>query len=383
MELQDRRASFYRFEPRVTAPWFDFKRKLNDSIGLKVSINYTAMLLGASSKISEDNQQNAGGGIFDLTLNWNFINRKKGKNQGSLILWLDQRHLYWGEVAPQNLNFETGSATLPAVKFGEWSFRALELYYQQKLWDRVAVVIGKIDMPDWFVYHGLMHPMMHFTDMGFNVNPTVSYSNPGLGIVVGGWLDKQKRFGIVAGLNDVAGDNIFENNFLDFGTSGWKQGKFLKMLEFEFTPGAEKYYFNRISATFWHSDELLESDNSWYTTPSSKGFSVQATWLIQERYIPVVTFALTDGNGANSVSQLNISVMHAWLFPSRDMLGVGVNYSESTVNGNGQFLSEVFYRFTLSKALVLTPVLKFVVNPSLDPNQDFLMYYGLRTRVSF
>ena len=208
MALQDHKAPFYRLDTKVTQPWFDWKRKVKDSIGIKLSINYTAMFIGATSTIAEGNQQTAASGIFDATLNWNIINRKKGKNQGNIIFWIDQRHLYFGEVAPQNLNFETGSATFPAVKFGKWDIRMLELYYQQKLFDRIAIVVGKIDMPDWFNYHGLLHPMMHFTDFGLNIIPTVSWSNPGLGVVVGGWLDKKKRFGVLAGLNDVAGDDI-------------------------------------------------------------------------------------------------------------------------------------------------------------------------------
>ena len=154
------------------------------------------------------------------------------------------------------------------------------------------------------------------------------------------------------------------------------------MVEFAYTPGASKYYFNRINVNFWHSDEMTENDGSFLVTQSSRGFSIQGTWFIQEKYIPVVTFALSDGNGANSLSKLNISLMHAWLFKSHDMLGVGINYTESTIADRGQVLSEIFYRFTLSKALVITPTIRLILNPALDENRDFLGYYGIRTRIS-
>ena len=383
MALDDIKAPYYRVDVKVTKPWFDWKRKLNEKTGIQLSINYSSVFMGASAKISDENVQTAASGIFDATINWNFLNRKKGKNKGNLILWLDSRHLYYGDVAPQMLNFETGSATLPALKFNKWSFRALELYYQQQLFNgRMGIAIGKIDMPDWFVYHCLLHPLMHFTDYGMTIAPTVSWSNPGLGIVVGGWLDKKKRFGIMAGINDVAGDDISQNNFFDLGASNWKNGKFLKMAEFIYTPAYDKLYFNRINLTVWHSDELTAADSSFFSSPGSKGFSLQATWMIKNKYIPTFTFGMTDGDGANSISRLNIAINHAWYFPSRDMFGIGLNYTESTVNGKGQFLNEIFYRFTISKAFVVTPLIKTVIKPALNPDKDVLFYYGIRTRIS-
>ena len=64
------------------------------------------------------------------------------------------------------------------------------------------------------------------------------------------------------------------------------------------------------------------------------------------------------------------------------MLGVGLNYTQSTITGESQFLNEVFYRFTFSKTTVFTPTVKLVINPALDPNVDILFYYGIRGRVT-
>jgi porin len=382
MEIQDRKAPYYRLDVKVSQPWFDWKKRLNDNTGIKLSFNYTSQFLGATSVIQDGMQQTAFSGIFDATINWNFINRKKDKNKGSLIFWVDSRHLYYGETPPHFLNFNAGSALLPALKFNKWTFRTLEFYYQQQLFNgRAGLVVGKIDMPDWFTYHGLLHPMMHFSDLGFSVNPTVNWSNPGFGIVAGGWLDKKKRFGIQAGLNDVAGDNLNSPNFLDMGTTGWENGKFLKMVEFMYAPTSNPY-FSRIGLTYWHSDELLADEGSWFQTPSSQGFTVQGTWFIKEKYIPIVTFGLSDGMGANALTKLNLSLMHGWYFQNHDMFAIGLNYTESTISGRGQYLSEIFYRLTVSKALVITPSVKMVLNPALDSERTFLGYYGVRTRIS-
>ncbi len=382
LELNDYTAPYYRYDLKYSNGWFDFKKKLNDNAGFQLSLNYTGIYMGATSRIAEENVKTAGSGIFDATLKWNFINRKKDKNKGSLIWWVDWRHLYYGEVAPQFLFLETGAANLSATKFNKWRFHTLEFYYQQQISERLAIVIGKIDMPDWFTFNGLAHPMLHFTDLAFSVNPTVSWSNPGFGIVAGGWLDKKKRFGLVAGLNDVAGVDLISPRFFDLGTDQWANGNFLKMVEFAYTPERALYYFNRLSITYWHSDELMMTDDSFFTSPSSRGFTVQGTWVIDERLIPVTTFGLSDGDGANALSKLNISLANGWYFPNHDMVGVGLNYTTSTITDRSQLLYEIFYRFTWSKTTAITPLVKFVLNPALDPDRDFLMYYGVRGRIS-
>jgi len=383
IELNDYKAPFYRWDLTFTNHWFDLKKKVNEKTGLALSINYTGIFMGASHKIAEENQQTAASGILDITLKWNFINRNKDENKGSLIFWTDWRHLYYGEVGPQFLFLETGSGTMGATKFNKFNFHMLEFYYQQAFLDnRMGLVIGKIDMADWFAYNGLAHPMLHFTDLAFSVGPTTSWSNPGFGIAAGGWIDKQKRFGLVVGLNDVAGVDLANPAFFDMGFDQWKNTNFLKMAELHYTPKRAQYYFNRVSLTLWHSDELATEDNSYFTSPSSKGFSVQGTWVFEDKYIPVFTFGMSDGNGANTLSRINVSMMNGWYFPSHDMLGIGLNYSESTISGEGQFLSEIFYRFTLSKTTSWTPLVKLVVNPALNPDVGIMIYYGIRGRIS-
>ena len=74
--------------------------------------------------------------------------------------------------------------------------------------------------------------------------------------------------------------------------------------------------------------------------------------------------------------------MNAWIFPSHDMLGVGLNYTTSSINDQSQFLTEVFYRWTWSKTTALIPVVKMVISPALNSDVDVLFYYGIRGRVS-
>lgn len=384
MVLDDYAEKKYPYDLVITPHWFDFKKRLNENQGLQLSINYSSIFLGSTNKVNPDSPSTTASGIFDATVKWSFLNRKKGKDIGALVFWVDNRHLYYGDVPPQFFFQEAGTTALSATKFNQWDFHMLEFYYQQALFgDRMAVVIGKIDMPDWFNFNALAHPNLHFTDLSFLFNPTISVSNPGLGIIAGGWLDKDRTIGIIAGLNDVAGNDVTSTGFFEFGATQWPNGNFLKMVEILWTPKRSQYYAKRISATFWHSDELQQRDNSFFTSPSSKGFTVQASWTIKDVYTPVFTFGLSDGMGANALSDLNISLMNAWNFrDSYDMLGVGINYSRSTITGRSQFMSEIFYRWTFSKTTQFSPLVKFAINPALDPTTNFMMYYGIRSRIS-
>jgi len=383
MEKDDYLAPYYRWDLTFSTHWFDWKRKVNDKTGIQLSVNYSSMFIGSTHTVSDESQNSSASGIFDLTLKVNVINRKKDKNKGSLVFWMDSRHLYYGDVAPAFFFQEAGTATMPALLFSKWKFHTLEFYYSQALFNnRAGLVVGKIDLGDWFQYHALAHPLLHFSDLAFSVSPTVSWSNPGFGIAAGGWLNKAKTLSLTAGINHVAGVNTADPAFFDLGIPQWKDGNFLKMVEFAHTSSRASYYQNRISFTYWHADELPASDDSYFTSPSSTGFSVQGSWVFQDKFVPAFSFGLSDGKGANSLSKVNVSLMNGWHFLSNDLIGVGLNYTKSTITNENQYMTEIFYRFTWSKTTALTPVIKAVVNPALNPNTDFLMYYGVRARIS-
>jgi hypothetical protein len=100
MAKDDYLAPYYRWDLTFSTHWFDLKRKLNEKTGIQFAVNYSSTFIGASKHVSEESQRTAFSGNLDITIKSNFINRKKDKNKGSLIFWMDSRHLYYGEVAP-------------------------------------------------------------------------------------------------------------------------------------------------------------------------------------------------------------------------------------------------------------------------------------------
>ena len=86
------------------------------------------------------------------------------------------------------------------------------------------------------------------------------------------------------------------------------------------------------------------------------------------------------------VTDQNATFGFGWRPPGTpsDLFGAGFGWA----NPSNDFLPlqktvEVFYRYQLTSNLALTPDLQFITNPALDPLNDTLWVFSLRTRVTF
>ncbi|MEM8541817.1 MAG: carbohydrate porin, partial [Pseudomonadota bacterium] len=66
-----------------------------------------------------------------------------------------------------------------------------------------------------------------------------------------------------------------------------------------------------------------------------------------------------------------------------DLAGLGLNWAEARGIDGNQFTLEAFYRFSISPGLQITPSVQFISDPLLNPNQDSITLFGLRTRIVF
>ena len=66
-----------------------------------------------------------------------------------------------------------------------------------------------------------------------------------------------------------------------------------------------------------------------------------------------------------------------------DLAGLGLNWAEARGIDGDQFTLEAFYRFSISPGLQITPSVQFISNPLLNPGQDSVALFGLRTRLVF
>ncbi|PWJ44654.1 carbohydrate porin [Sediminitomix flava] len=375
-----------RFENRIpvkhTKFWYDFKERLAKQTGIEFGINYTSLLIYATETISSENTSTAASGILDIQAGWNVVNRKKGKNTGKLFIKMNHRDSYRGSdhAAPMfhGLN-ESGYYGLPATGFRDYSIRMIELNYQQALFDnRFHFVIGKVDVTNYFNFHGLIVPWQHFIGYGSSVSGTVNWPDQGLGLVLS-YRPTEKIY-IMAGLSDVRGDLFEDGEFLNFGDQ-IDNGKFWKAVEVGFVPSFGERFFKKVALTYWHSDAY--TNNSGSRIKSGQGVALSAHWFFKERFIPYVRFGISDGNGENAFYDADIQIGHGYRFLNYDILGTSFSWNRPNISGTkDQITAEVFYRINFTAHLELTPSIQFINQPTFNPSDNSLWYLGIRGRVT-
>lgn len=380
LELDNEPYTFeYRYKVKYLKGWYDWKNQLNQKYGLQLGINYTSLYMRSSEVISEENNPNTASGIFDVQVGWNLLNRKKGKNKGTLFIKFSDRHPYSGTTAPMFHGiFESGYYGLTATGFHDYSFRILEFNYQQNFLDnRLGFVVGKIDLPNYFNFHGVAIPAQHFLGYGSSVTSTGNWGNAGLGAVVA--VRPMERLYIMASMIDVYGDLFKDGDFFDLGRN-WQNGDFMYMGEIGYIPSFAERYFKRISFMAWKSSSYISSGGS--EIGSGEGLAFSSHWFFKDRFAPFFKFGISNGVGENAFSKRDIQIGHGLRFKHYDMLGTSFSWAESNIpEAKNQMTAEVFYRYNVSAHLELTADFQYVINPVLNLSVSGLSYWGIRGRV--
>jgi porin len=375
-----------RFENRIpikhTKPWYDFKAKLSKKTGIEFGINYTSVLIYSTQTITNDGRNDASSGILDLQGGWTLINRKKGENTGKLFIKINSRHSYNGpnSTAPMfhGLN-ESGYYGLPATGFRNYTIRMTEFNYQQSLFNnRFHFVLGKVDVTNYFNFHGLIVPWQHFISYGASVSGSVNWPDQGLGGVIS--IRPTEKIYVMGGLADIRGDVFRNGEFLNFGDQ-FQNGRFWKAIEVGFVPSFGERYFKKISVTYWHGDSYTSVNDA--EIASGQGIAVSAHWFFKERFIPFARFGISNGNGENVFYTTDIQIGHGYRFLNYDILGVSLSWNQPNIPSvDDQVTAEIFYRLNITAHLEFTPSVQYVANPTFNPNTSSLFYFGIRGRVT-
>lgn len=383
LEVDNNKYTFeYRYPIRVMKGWYSWKDKINKKHGVKFGVNYTSVFIRSSATITEDLNPSSSSGILDIQGGWTLLNRKKGKNTGTLYFKMNSRHTYTGSDALvpmfHGLN-ASGYYGLPATGYNKYTFRILEFNWQQNfLNNRVAFVLGKIDITNYFNFHGLIIPWQHFLGYGSSASGTMNWGNQGLGGVIS--VRPTKNIYLMYGMVDVYGDQFQEGDFFDVGRY-FNAGKYNYLLEIGYVPTFAERYFKKISVTVWRSASYTNINGS--VIGQGEGIAFSSHWFLKERFAPYIRFGFSNGVGENTFYKKDVQVGHGLRFRNYDMLGTSVSWNEPNIDGvKDQYTAEVFYRFNLSAHFEVTPSAQFIKNPTFNPNQEDLFYFGLRGRVT-
>ncbi len=345
--------------PRNIAPvWFEWKDQLADG-GFRFNIDYLA--LGQTTN-ADLRTGEAASGIARFYGSWQATER------GSLTFKIEDRHSYT-DVAPQFLGLDGGALSITGTAFNDNGLLLTNLFWTQRAengsW---TLQVGQIDVTDFVDIYGLVSPYNGFQNLSFNTNPTLNAPNPGLGIA--GGVKLSENFYAVASISDANADSS-EPDFDVFS-----DGNLFKSLELGYTSGFDRIYFDNIHLTLWHADAADDGSRA-----EDYGAAFSAAWFVDNKWMPFFRAGASKGTAA--LYDRSVSAGLGYYGRNTDLAGLGLNWAEARGIDGDQFTLEAFYRFSISPGLQITPSVQFISNPLLNPSQDSITLFGLRTRIVF
>lgn len=364
------------FEERVTQPWFDWKKKMQQEYGLSLGVDYSAVYL-KSSETGASGNDNASAGMLRFFGSWDLVGRGT-KNTGAFVWKVEHRHKYT-DIAPQGFGFDQGIVGLISPPFSDQGARWTNLYWRQRFNDGKATVIGGfLDATDYVDVFALGSPWTGFMNLAFSIGTSTIYipNDAAFGIAGGAMLTD--KIYIIGGLSDAYAD---PTDLADNAKSFFQDNEYFSMLELGWTESQDRIYLDNTHLTLWHVDE-----NTSIAAPDGWGLAFQWVTYINSSLMPFVRAGYADDGGTLMQKSVSLGLGYQNI-AGGDLFGVGFNWGEPnektfTTGLPDQKTLEVFYRFALAEQFVLTPDIQYVMDPALDPTKDSLWILGLRARLA-
>jgi len=355
--------------------WEAWKANVGERTGLSFGADYTAVGLAATSSLGDDTSAS---GISRFFGSWGLVNRS-AENTGSIEFKIEHRHSYT-EVPPAFFGAEVGYAGTPEPVFNDDGFHTTTLYWQQDLADDRAVArLGFGDVKQYFDVYALASPWTGFYNLDFSTgsNTMLVLPDGAFGAMVGGYLTNKVY--AAAGVADANADPTsvfggFDTFFGDFET--------LKTFEIGITEGGEQFFIENAHISFWQLD-----DRKLTGAPGGWGIVGSVSTLIEEKWLAFLRGGWAHEGGG--IYEASVSAGFGYMNkPGGNLLGVGLNWGRPNsdtfaMDLGDQLTGEIFYRVQLAENFQVTPGVQLLVDPALNPDEDFVALFGLRSRASF
>jgi porin len=358
--------------PTLFEHWFDWKAELVKKHSLSMSIDYSAVFLGASESTSEDRSS---GGMVRFFGAWDLVGRGN-KNTGTFVWKVEHRHGYT-DVAPSGFGFNLGYVGLIEPPFSDQGLRWTNLYWRQRLnQGKVTVLAGFLDATDYVDVYALASPWTGFLNFAFSTgSQTIPVPNDAaLGVAAGAMLTE--NLFLIGGFADLNADPTDPGQTID---SFFSDHEYFKHVEIGWTTAQDHIYLDNVHLTLWHADERVEA-----AQPSGWGANLSWTTYLAGKWLPFVRAGYADDGG--SLTQKSVSIGFGYQRSTgKSLLGLGLNWGQPNEDTWGpglsdQYTAELFYRWQISKSIAVTPDLQYIKNPALNPDANSISVFGLRLR---
>ena len=342
----------------------DALTRLNKTTGLKLGFDYQAVWLGASHSLTTHKKGSAG--HARMLGKWALVGRGTD-NQGSLSFILEQRHELWNEQTPAQLGGDLGYLGIVGTAFGDSGAHLTTGFWEQALFGgRAGFVAGRIDPTDYTDILGYANQRTTFLNLTSLINPTIGAPDPGFGAGAGAMItDNIYALGVISDANGSLQD-------VEWFPGG---SEFFKYGEIGLTPAKDERYTTNIHVGFWEVDARKDAG-----IPQAHGIVASANITLRENFMPFVRAGWSDG--AAPLYKRHVSGGFIYLFqPFRDLVGFSVAHdTPATIGLKDQTTLEAFYRYQFSGNIAITANAQLLINPALNPTQDRISVFGVRTR---
>ena len=184
---------------------------------------------------------------------------------------------------------------------------------------------------------------------------------------------------VVAGLADTNGDPSTPGDMFD---SFFCDSEYFSHIEIGWASSFDRRYFDNIHVTTWHADERLEA-----ATPDGWGVALSATQFIVDKWLPFLRVGYAEDGGALYERSVSTGIGRYWS-DTKNLLGFGLNWGRPSESSFGpdlddQWTAELFYRWQVTQQIAITPDVQFIADPAMNPVEDQIWIFGLRSRLTF
>ena len=370
------------YESKLFKPYFKWKANLAQDYGFNFGWDYTSVYLKSTDSLQGTDDE-ASGGMVRFFGSWELLGRGTDTT-GTMVFKLENRHRY-GTTAPNGFSLGSlGNIGVIEPPFSNQGTRLTNWYWKQS-WNQgqVVALAGFLDVTDYVDVFAMGSPWNHFMNFAFSTG-SAAISLPEdatLGAAVGGWLSDEVY--IIGGLEDTNSDPT--DPFEGFNTFA-NDNEYFKHIEIGRTTSRDRAFLDNVHLTLWQVDERDAAgvEDGW-------GAALSWSHYYGDKWMPFVRAGFAEDGGSLLENSLSAGVGYrpktVGTAPG-DLLGVAVNWGQpnETVFGSGlddQYTAELFYRIQVTKEIAITPDVQMLFNPALNPDEDMITVFGLRTRMAF
>jgi len=369
----------------IPGKWFDFKERLYDKTGLKVSFSYQSLYQKGSETLGVLDADFAWGGWLLFETKWNGV--RTGKDyEGSFTATIDWRHAMGGGVTPSVYGtFGVGSLWPTDLAFDEWDVTVPSFYWEQWFKKDVFVLrFGKQLAVQTLDFFRFKDSRTSFSGTPFSLHNSIPAPGFGQAVSFEWWPSKDSELYVQGTLNDMNG------SVSSFGLDTFFQDR-------QYFYGVEVGYFwkrnfpadfDHVHLDVFYADERAEPAVPGFPNKAGGGFKLMGSKQ-RRRLVGFggYTFNTAEGGGFSiTFARHTVNAGLALLKPAgvRGELGFGTTWMKPfDETQRDQFGTSGYWKLLLTPDLWLTPGVQLIWNPSLNPDANFVAIGEVKFRLFF